>query len=95
MLPLSLDFFELGVMPAELERDHIQIIGTYHDDAFVRAEVGDEACERGGLALGGCDGEEAPWGWLPITSIAGKIVEQADQRRRQWRIPLKRWPPWM
>src|SRR5262249_6556913 len=33
--------------------------------------------------------------WLPITRHAVELASKADHWRRQRRIPLKRWPPWM
>jgi hypothetical protein len=70
-----------------------EVIPVFHDEDFVAAQVG-----AGGLAgpvQGTCDGEEAPWVWLPISRYASDLLEKADQWRRRRRVPLKRWPPWM
>ena len=33
--------------------------------------------------------------WFPISVIAAEIAGRADQWRRQRRMPLNHWPPWM
>jgi len=33
--------------------------------------------------------------WFGFGEVAGEVIAKADQWRRQRRILLKQWPPWM
>jgi hypothetical protein len=92
MVPLVAEILELRPPDGLTQlRDELK----FHDEDFVRSKERVDETEHNGMVRGSLDGEDAPWVWLPISKIAAEIAEKANQWRRQRRIPLKRWPPWM
>ena len=96
MVPMGVELLE----PVDDERERGEDDGTllrfFDADAVEQLVASDETMRRRGDLVVWCTPEHGDVAlWFGLGDVAGEVIAKADQWRRQRRIPLERWPPWM
>jgi hypothetical protein len=94
MVPMSVELLE-PVDGLESGEDGT-LLRFFDTDSVEQLVASDETMRRRDGMVVWCTPEHGDVAlWFGLGDVAGEVIAKADQWRRQRRIPLKQWPPWM
>jgi hypothetical protein len=97
MVPMRVELFEpVADDGLESDEDDATLLRFFDADSVEQLVASDETMRMRDDLVVWCTPEHGDVAlWFGLGDVAGEVIAKADQWRRQRRILLERWPPWM